>query len=276
MITEGLRARNYVLSPSSLEHVQACPASRVYTAKRPPKSHANWFGIAIHLFLEQAMKTNRAAALTYIKRKFPRQHAFCERIDFNSIPKGDPEVQFLIDTHHRTAYRGEWQEADPDQHIIARADLVLDFENGTHKIFDNRVLHCMHWIVDYKSGKTAPYELPTTTQMETLAVARWLELGSCAGPIGVAIAAILSDGQISWTTHVILPQYLRQGVRRLREVHLRVLETRAERREEDIEPEFKAGGWCRKCSAYDICETRKADTVLHHVQDEKYRPENPI
>lgn len=259
-----LRARNYVLAPVHFDHVINCPASRVYTAKRSPPSFANWYGIAVHLFLEKAMKHGRDAALVYIAKKFPSKLEACKRIDFRAIPKGDPEVQFLLDTERRTSYRGTWDDADPEQHIAARADLVVDASEVMVPV--QLAAHDTdHWIIDYKTGKTALDLSPDTFQTRTLACARWQELDRPNYGVGAAIAAIPTSGKVLWSHAVFQPSALRAVENALRKIHLEVLETRAERRD-GIEPEFKVGPWCDRCSAWAVCETRKAADVVVHVK----------
>lgn len=262
-----LKAKNYVLSPQSLQHVRQCPASRVYTSKRPKPSFANWFGIAVHLYLEKFMKYGREAALMYIRRgKLNKYAAMCARIDVAGIPKGDPEVQFLIDTQTRTGLVADsWADGDPDVHVAARCDLVVERASFPKSWADPRLRDVDAFIVDYKSGATAHLQDPESSQMLTLAIAKWLYAGK-PDWIGTAIGAInTTDGKIVWRASAFGKVTLHRNLERLRQVHLEVLETRAERRD-GVEPEFKPGAWCLKCSAQLACEAYKAAYVVAHAK----------
>lgn len=226
------------------------------------------------------MRHGQQAALSYIRHgKLKKFYGMCERIDINNIPMGEPEVQFLIDTTGSALIADSWYDADPEVHIAARADLVVDSKtfgsNMRHHlaVMSKRFDQVQHWVIDYKSGKTALQQDPYADQMATLALARWLCVENpthLPEPIGVAIAAIATDsGEIFWKAGVYQEHVLAKLLRKHRRVHLEVLETRAEWRD-GIEPKFLPGTWCHKCSAQLECDAYKAHDVVGYAKLSKF------
>lgn len=236
----GTKAKNFVLTPHDLGRVEHCPASRVYVplVKERP-SFGQFWGIFIHKFLEQAHNDGRDSALRYIKRKYNRALAVCSRIDLAALPIGETEVAYIIDTTARTAEVGDYQQADPCDNFYARADIVYE-EDG------------FPWIADYKSGDAIGVE-PTNWQMITLCTGLWLTLGR-PDRIGSAIIPIPSTGQIVYRKHIFESHVLSDHLEHLRRTHYEVLETRAELREEGIDPAFVPGPWCEHCDIRAQCE----------------------
>lgn len=259
-----LRAKNYVLAPIHFAHIQHCEASRVYVGKRGKPGPAQWWGIAHHLFLEKAMMHGHDAALVYITKRFPRLEEAMKRIEWKKIPKGDPEVQYLMDTERRESFRGSWQEADADTHIMARVDLVSDERPRGSEL----PKYVDHWVIDYKTGATAE-DVQPGSQGEIAAAMRWQELGCPDERVGTAICAINKRGKVSFKNWLPLsPKMLDSISQQLRRTHLTVLETRAERRDEGIEPKFTPGQHCWACSCKEQCEPYKAHVVIDHVKED--------
>lgn len=240
-----LRVKPFTLTPNDIARVEACPAARVYVGPRDGPSHAMWHGIAIHRFIEYAKTRGRDAALAYIAKKFKGKLAICERIDVDSIPDGDIEPQYVIDIEHEAATAVyDHKDADPDEHVYMRGDLVWD--DGRHVS-----------VADYKTGDPSKQTMKAgdNVQLLTIATAVWLERARKPKVVRGELVSISSDGVIHWgknAAHFTATE-LADHLRRLRRVHLLTLETRAELREEGAEPEFVPGPHCYGCRARLVC-----------------------
>lgn len=247
----GMTPSNFVLSPHSFAAAEACPAARVYRGPKQPTSQANWHGIFVHLFLQYAKERGREYALAYVKRKFKNRLSFAEKIDLDQIPDGIPEPQFIIDTAKRTAdqvHKGEERGlANARDHVTVRGDMLAHTPNA------------LPWVIDYKSGVDNTTEPSTSVQSMIEATAVYA-LDAVKKPPGVRASVFnIISGEIRQRHHVFSADELEANLTRIRRVHLSVLETRAELKQEGIEPEQIPGPYCRWCNARTVCPSAGND-----------------
>lgn len=236
--------RDYIISPHTFVAAEGCAAARVFRGPSSKPGHAMWHGIAVHRFLEYAQARGKPYALSYIARKFPRLANFCDGLDLGAFPKGQPEVQFLIDTAAQTAVIIESDalkaEASARDHVMVKADLLADGQP---------------WVIDYKTGKRT-YDPATAPQSMIEALATWLFLDKPES-VRASIFNVLKSG-ITQTHHDWSADDLHVAMQRVRRVHLLVLETRAEHKEEGITPPFEPGAHCLRCDAQAVCPSSAA------------------
>jgi hypothetical protein len=242
-----LTPTNYTLSPYTFVAAEACPAARVYRGPKRETSQANWHGIAIHLFLQYAQERGRDFALGYIGRKFKRLLPFCAEIDLSQIPEGVCEPQFVIDTAQRTSVLLDKHDnvraiTDPKDHVIVRGDLLA-------KTSDN-----IPWVIDFKTGKDNKTEPSTSHQSMLEALGTALHEG--ASSVRASVFNVVR-GEIRQRHHTFDAVALEEISSRVRRVHLAVIETRNEFRQEGVEPERNPGAWCRSCQAANVCTDAK-------------------
>lgn len=230
--------RKYILSPYTFAAAEACPAARVYRGTKRAPSHAMWHGIAVHRFIEYALRRDRDYALAYIRNKFPRRLKFCESIDLEAIPAGTPEPQFVIDPREQFALLVDAQsvraEAAARDHVIVKGDLLVDGEP---------------WAVDFKTGKHEVDPRGPQAMLEALAV--WLHFKRPA-TVRTTVLRITKGGPPPVHTDWSTPELV-ASLKRVRRVHLQVLETRAEFYQEALEPDFAPGDHCYRCDARLTC-----------------------
>lgn len=245
-----MKPQDYVLSPHTFVAAEACPAAAVYRGPHRKPSHAEWYGIAIHRFMEYAVEKGREPALAYIRRKFKRMITICEKIDVESLPLMEPEVQWIIDTVRGTSSRIHGStlrsEASPKDHVSVKADGVC--VNEPH-------------VIDYKSGERV-VDPATSVQSLLEGLALWMELGRPADGVKVSVVNILKTGELRWNSHQLSVQELLSGERRVRLAHFSALETRADRSIDGIEPEFRPGPHCERCSNRDVCNYASSAPVI--------------
>lgn len=247
MIPEGFREVAYILSPHTFTAAEHCPAARVFRGPRTAPGHGQWHGIAVHRFIEYAHTRGREAALGYIRLKFPRLEKFCEALDLSLIPPGVSEPQYLIDTKRELSIlldssRDVKSEGMPEYHVQVKAD---------HMTADPPE------VFDWKTGERT-VEPSTSTQSLIESVAVWLELGRPArvSATVIGIRKVKKEIVLDPATHVFTKHELEAGMKRIRRAHLSLVETRAEWRQEGIEPERVPGDHCGRCDARDVCPDR--------------------
>lgn len=245
-----LSVANYTLSPHTFEQAEACPRARVYRGPKRETGHAQWHGIGLHLFLQYAAERGRDYAIGYVKRKFPRMVPFLSEIDLSVLPQNaHAEPQFILDTQRRESVLVEKGEArglaDPRTHLTVRGDLLAEKDG-------------LPWVIDYKSGKGNATH-PSTSIQSALEAASAYALDQkkqavLASVFNIARKAAGEPTMIEQRHHTFAPRELERVLDRARRVHLLVLETRAELRDEGIEPEPLPGAWCRYCHASNACD----------------------
>jgi len=248
---EDLSIANYTLSPHTFVQAEHCPRARVYRGPKQATSQANWHGIAVHLFLQYAVDRGRDYAMGYIRRKFRRLEAFFAELDLSPLPEdGTVEPQFIINTRERMSVlvaKGEERGlADPRQHVIVRGDLLATTPDEAP------------WVIDYKSGKNPK---PPHESLQSMIEAAAAFTAHPQRPPYVR-ASVFNVTRVEETNRVTIVQQhhqfdandIEQILTRIRRVHLSVLETRAELRDEGIEPEAVPGEWCRYCQANSACD----------------------
>jgi len=231
--------RKFILSPHTFAAAEQCAAARVYRGEKQPPSHAMWHGIAVHRFLEYTFKFGREYAVNYIRSKFKNRAKFCEALDLSGIPAGDPEPQFVLDPREEYAILVDAgavrAEASPKQHVIVKGDLLVAGEA---------------WAIDFKTGEH-PVDLDTSPQAMLEALAVWLHWARPA-KVRTSIYRIRKEPQPpthkDWTA-----AELEVALKRVRRVHLQVLETRAEFYKEGVQPEFTPGDHCYRCDTRLTC-----------------------
>ena len=253
---EEMRPRNFVITPQNFTRLRHCDASHIYVAKRPKPTFGMYHGIFVHRFLEIATKEGMDAGWAYLKhKKKDKIINVLKRIDFSKLSgplSGSAEVSMLISTKNGTAFEADYPEADPDEHIFAKLDTVW---------------HDVCWNVgDYKTGMSMPD--PLDDQNVVGAIAIWLREGK---PRHVNSHIIpLSDPTLRFRSETLPSHFLQARMDEIRHLHLRVLETRAEYREEKALPSFSAGGWCETCPNHPVCPARKewdlAQTTIDGVK----------
>jgi len=246
-----LKRKDFVLSPGYIDAAEACPAACVYLAPKQKPNGAMWHGIAIHKYLELALSQGRYAALAYIKRKFPRKYNFCSALDLDSLPEdGVVEPHYLIDTQAQTAYQADdFKDAQVEQHVYVRSDVV----------FWDKAREQWH-TADFKTGapteKRPQIDPRTSAQMQTQALAVWLNNGSPAF-VGASIINIASNMLPLWRTVSFTADEMHAYAKRLRRVHLTIMETRNDH-DDGIEPAFVVSAACGGCKNRDFCDARMA------------------
>lgn len=242
-----LIAKNFVLNPSDIERVEACPASRVFVGPKEDMHPGMWFGIFIHRFLEYCVTRGRPEALAYIERKNKRLLPTCTRLKVDALPEnGLPELNFIIDLVNNTADAADHDMALPEQHIFMRTDLVFRDEDDDL------------WTVwDYKTGnKGDTYEkIVPKGNVALRSAAAALSLMHDVDDVRGAIVTIDSkSGELVPESAIYRRKTLKKHVARLRHAQLLTLETRAEFLEEGIEPDYAPSPErCRGCRARKVC-----------------------
>jgi hypothetical protein len=236
------KTRNFVLTPHDLGRVEHCPAAAVYVPiERDKPSFAQWHGIGMHKFMEYVATNGRDVALKYIRQKFPRMYKQCAAIDTDAIPaNGMQEVQYVIDTAAGSCLIGDYADAEPDKHFYGRADIVWEDKDGWH-------------VADYKTGAAIGILPGTSWQIKTLAAGMWME----AGRPDLVHGHIIVLPSMAWRDCVFSGEQMEKHAAYLRKVHLTVLETRAELRDEGIEPPFIKGEYCGYCDIRKTCPAHK-------------------
>lgn len=234
--------RDYIVSPHTFVAAESCPAARVFRGPPSAPGHAAWHGIAVHRFLEYAHKRGKPAAIGYIRAKFPRLVGFCEGIDLDAFPKGQAEVQFLIDTAAQASVIIESDalkaEATPRDHVMVKADLLADGQP---------------WVIDYKTGKRE-VDPATAPQSMLEALATWLYFDK-PERVRASIFNVTKEA-VTQRHHDWRADELDAAMQRVRRVHLLVLETRSEHKIDGIAPAFEPGEHCAVCDARAVCHAR--------------------
>lgn len=244
---------NYTLSPHTFVQAEQCPRARVFRGPKQATTHAQWHGISLHLFLQYGLERGRDYALGYIKRKFPRALDFMESVPLDQFPEGIVEPQFILDTAARTSELVEKSQvralSNPREHVIVRGDLLAE-DSG------------VPWVIDFKSGTENKTEPSTSLQSMLEAVTAYTHMPTKPRLVKASVFNVVrpkakAPVEVIQRTHVFSSLELEAVLDRVRKVHLTVLETRAEYREEGIEPVPAPGEWCRYCQAADGCDARK-------------------
>jgi hypothetical protein len=237
--------KKFYLTPNNIERLEACPASRVYRGKRPPKHEGAKWGDALHKFIEIAKTQGTNDACEWIDETFPRAARTCYSIDVDSIPEGDHEVDQYIDPYKGEVWLAPYDVKYMEHAVFGRFD--FEFEDATY-----RAPH----VVDWKAGKENKVDPATSIQLRTYATGSLLRARKAydAGersnlPVGIpaSIVNIHSNGDLVWRTHVFHEHELDEHAKRLRRVHLITMETRNEYEQEGVQPEFVAGEQCKWC-----------------------------
>lgn len=244
--SEQLRTKPFTITPNDVPRCEVCPASRIFVGPRDKPTHAMWHGIALHRFIEYAKTRSREAALLYIGKKFKHKLELCKKIDVDSIPDGEYEPQYVIDIERRIALTvHDHADADPAEHVYMRGDVVWETASAFH-------------VADYKTGDPAKQKLRAAdnVQLLTIATAVWLERNEVPSGVHAELVSVSSDGVMHWGKNAALfsADQLRAHLKRLRRVHLEVLETRAEYHQEGVEPDFVPGPHCYGCRARLACD----------------------
>lgn len=240
-MTETLRIKHYVISQGDIDRAELCPASRVYVGPKMPPHPGMWYGIFLHRFLQYAKERGRDAALRYVRSKRNKGLVnVCEKINVDEIPDGMSEEGFTLNTSDRTADIAPHDSAIVEEHIYARSDILF---------YDDKRDGRPH-VADFKSGDRS-YDPATSTQLLTLACAVSSACNSDIVP--VSVVNVLKTGELKWNTHEHKAKALDKHWTRMRRVHLEVLETRYELRDEGLEPAFVPGEHCKGCRAEVAC-----------------------
>ncbi len=244
---EHLVPKKFFVTPGNAEKVEACPAARVYRGKRPPKHPGSEWGDAIHKFIEIAKTQSVEDACEWIDEHFPRAARTCYAIDIDSIPDGQHEIDQVINVYTGEVWTEEYNVAHMGIATFGRYDFL--FEDPR---WGRPVPHC----VDWKAGKDNVVDPTQSIQLRTYAVGELLrswkdfELGKRANRpehIGASIVNVISNGDLRWWTHRFETPELLDHLKRLRRIHLNVMETRNEYEQEGVQPEFIPGQHCKWC-----------------------------
>lgn len=231
-----LKRRDFVLSPHTLRGAEHCEAARLLVpVEREKPSHAQWWGIGVHRFLEYAQRYDRDYALRYIKQKFPRAHKMCSQLDLDQLPIGDHEVQFAFDAFDLTGGVSIGEEHDPNRDVKAKADLYSTVEE-------------VH-VVDFKTGERI-VDPATSIQMNVIAVGAWLD-NQKPSTVRATVMNIV-DGEFISTSVVYDENAIAAAAARVRRVMLSVVEARADAAL-GLAPEFTLGDHCEGCHARSAC-----------------------
>jgi hypothetical protein len=239
---EEMRPRNFVITPQNFTRLRHCDASHIYVAKRPKPSFGQWHGIFVHRFLEVCTRDGMDAGWAYLRsKKKDKIIKLMQKIDYSKLSGplgGQGEVSLLINTTTMTCIEADYAEADPDEHIYMKVDTIWKD---------------VCWNVgDYKTGLSMPD--PLDDQNVTHATALWLREGR---PRHVNSHIIpLSDPELRFRSETLPAHFLSARADEIRRLHLRVLETRAEYREERALPSFEPGDWCETCPNHPVCPSR--------------------
>jgi hypothetical protein len=235
--------RDYIISPHTFVAAEHCAAARVYRGPPREPGPAMWHGIAVHRYLEYVQTRGKPAAIRYIASKFKRLVNFCDALDIDSIPRGQPEVQFIINTAEQVAAIIDTSElkaeATPRDHVMVKADLLAEG----------------HWVIDYKTGKR-PVDPATAPQSMMEALATWLWFDK-PDTVRASIFNVTKEAIIQ-THHDWRADELHVAMKRLRRVHLLTVETRLEFKHDSIDPPQEPGEHCNRCDAASVCPSSAA------------------
>jgi hypothetical protein len=154
------------------------------------------------------------------------------------------EVGLAIDTTDRSAEIAPHDMAEVDRHIYARADTLFYQDDIPH-------------VVDFKTGERS-YDPATSVQLLTLACGAHA-MEPRPGPVRVSVVNVIKTGELRWSTHEHETAALDDHWKRMRRVHLEVLETRCELRDERLQPLFVPGDHCDHCRAEVACMHKRVD-----------------
>jgi hypothetical protein len=244
--SKKLKRRDFIVCSRDLDRLEACPGAGVYVLPRKPKTtYPQWYGIFVHRFLEYCVDRGHEAALEYIRAKRIKGAVrTCERIDPEQLLYGQVEVGWCHDPFDDTSRRVPWSlmpTVDVTREQFGKADLVVELDVP-------RPL-----IADYKCGGHDGRPA-TSSQLLGLAAAYRAETG--VSELDVAIAGVMSSGEVRWATQTVDGCDLDRYVERALRAHRRVLAART-RADEGAQPEFVRGSVCTWCSLHTACPAWK-------------------
>lgn len=253
-IPQGLKRRDFVVTSSTLDRLEACPGAGVFdVVEREKPGFPQWHGIFIHRFLEYVVTKGHDAALTWIRtKKMKATVACCEHIDVDALPTGVPELALGHNPIDDTARelpdsRSLTTIMDVNTEQYGRADLVSDAQDRVSFDGETKPL-----ITDWKSNLVVKHAHPDrSTQLLGLAASLRAIHGYPA--IDVALAGVWRTGEIDWAISTLTAAQIDPYVERARRVQLRVIDDR-ERADRGISPEFiRSEAGCQWCNCQPFC-----------------------
>jgi hypothetical protein len=241
-IPDGLKPSTAALTAAVMPAVRECEAARVFNGPKGQPSHAAWWGIAIHRYIQYAKTKDPEFALEYIDTKFKRSYRCCASIDLTEIPDGSHETHLAYSIDTRVPIRGKGT-INAEEHVHGRADLTYAIEAD----YENAVL-------DWKTGKATDHDATDNEQLLVLASALWLENPAHMDkPIHSALVAVRSNGMLDWYPTIYTPEKLEAFVKETRQLVFLVGETRADFHDGGVMPSFTPGDHCKTCFCVLAC-----------------------
>lgn len=256
-----LERKDFVVSSTQLEKIEACPATGVYVARGIEKkaNFQQWYGIFVHRFLQYAITKGREEALAYVyTKKMKGVHSVCEKIDVDSLPMGQVEIEFahnpIEGTSRRLPKNQGIRSADPDMEQYGRADLIEEPSPIPH-------------VIDWKTGQLGDRHPARETQLLGLAASIRGQLSDPWGltPPGltrsengykVSLVGIHATGDLEWATTTLDDVAIDAYEERARRVQLRVIQDRKDA-DTGRTPAFVKGAHCMYCDLKPICPAQR-------------------
>lgn len=253
--------RHSMSSASGLERLEKCPASgAILIAAAVPvatvddddeESTDATRGTSGHAFLENIQRgMPRAAALALC---VPDVLDACEGIRLASLPKGRPEVAYVLDVQTwtvrelpRTTHRG--YGALSDDEIPGTADLIVPAENNNGLVM----------VVDWKFGFEQVTPAAQNLQIQFHAVIQEIVTG--ATEVAGAIYRFDEEGRCLPDVHVFDAFELADARERLSRIHAAVQSARASVASGEA-PKAVDGSHCKWCPAKPSCPIYAAEAA---------------
>lgn len=227
---------------ADLPRLEQCPAAGVRAAANPlPPGPAAWRGIHVHKYIELAVNRGVGAAAGYLRSiKSHAVQKLCLRIDLGQLPPGEAEVGFAQMVRRPSVRRVRWPERpDPDCEVYSRPDLIYD-EGG------------QVGVVDFKTYRA---DVDVRLDAQSLGAACAVAAEQAADSVVASVVSILLSGGLDWRTEVLSAVDLRAFEARVREVHLRVVNERAQAAR-GKSPAAVTGSECAWCELRFACPAR--------------------
>lgn len=241
-MTTALATRRPLPTASKMARVMACPGSEAlpHVERSSPAASR---GTAIHLFLEQAAKQGRDAALALVED--PDARKVCELLDLSSLPIGlgqyTPElvVAWHPGTGHAYAVANDEEGARAEGYVTARLDVaaVAPIERKG-------------FIIDWKTGRAKLGKAENHAQLRVgaLLLARTYDLAS----VDVALGYLDEYGEVRLSRATLDAIELAGIEEQIREA-LAKREAAIIGAEHGVVPDVSMGEWCQHCPAFAAC-----------------------
>ena len=253
-----LKKRAYTMTAGDLLPVENCTAACVYVAHPKPEAYHVWTGIFVHRFIEYAQREGVKYAEGWLRTKTGtaglRAQAIVAKLDVESLPRGEAEVELVLDARDGKVNTGTYRDAHHDRHVYMRLDLAYEEDGRTSGL-------------DWKTGDRE-YDVAREPQFQLGALALWL-LNDTPVAVNFHAVVLAQDCEPRWCSHTFVRAELEQIQRRVRMAHGKMrmarLEILKDKRLDQIE--YTPGAHCQTCRAKPACpHAWKPEDVVEDIK----------